>query len=137
MLCLKDCYKILAWPKFYHYVCSQLPFYSAIDIGTLFVLFLNPDQVTIDPYQLAYDIYQADSIDPWAVNELNIAGSKAINTKFSMVQLGYFVKKLRLQSKEQGRKLVRDNAHRLHELYKDLMNEGLKVAQGVNKNDVK
>ena len=100
MLCYKDSYKILAWPKFYHYACSQLPFYSAIDIGTLFVLFLNPDQVTIDPYQLAYDIYQADSVDPWAVNELNMASQKAMNAKFSMVQLGYFVKKLRLQSKE-------------------------------------
>lgn len=128
MLCFKDSYKILAWPKFYNYICTQMAFYSAVDIGTLFVLYLNPDQVTMDPYQLAYDIYQADCVEPWAVTELIIASQKSMNTKFSMVQLGYFVKKLRLQNKETGKKLVKENANRLHELYKELMEEGLKVA---------
>jgi hypothetical protein len=42
------------------------------------VLYLNPNQVLTDPYQLAYDIYQFDYNEPWAVNALKSASPNII-----------------------------------------------------------
>jgi len=70
----------------------------------------------------------ADSINGWVVVELNKIYPLAVNTKLNVVELGNFVKKLRVHTKEAGKKLIAEYSGKLHDLYRSLMQDGLKVA---------
>ena len=136
MLMTGQNYKILAWPKFYSFMTSEIGFYVAIPIGQLMINYLIPSKVTSDPIDLAKDIYIADGQQGWIVITLNMIHKDQFGVKFSVFELGNLVKKLKLHGKELGKQLLLQKDMNLQALYKQIMEEGVKVSQGVNKSAV-
>ena len=93
-------FKILAWPKFYAFMSSEVAFYVAINIGQLMINYLIPAKVTSDPVDLAKDIYIADGQQGWIVIALNAIHKDQFGVKFSVVELGNLIKKLKLHERD-------------------------------------
>ena len=100
------------------------------------VNYLIAAKVTSDPVDLVKDIYIADGQQGWIVTALNMIHKDQFGVKFSVAELGNLVKKLKLHGKEHGKALLLQPKLNLQTLLKQLMEDGVKVAQGVNKNAV-